>query len=274
MAIGFKRCGGERMVMEMNDLDYAGVTQNYSSYAAQSTTGGSAACSVKKKETEKTQEMPEGGRPKSSAEYAKELAKLVPSAEFKVGNTFSSAKRGITLTVNPQLIEKMQNDPEKEKEMKELIKGVEVAVNMVESVNKGTGWTVVYKHCYIDENGKFWSVAYLRNDFMLDMSDKLREERRKNAEKLIEKTREKATEKKEELQEELEDRQAQKAEKDKVTNKAEQLIEDKLAHSKDGLVYLNDEEMKAILEAIKEDEKEQIVAKGQMAIGANLDVRI
>lgn len=260
------------MVMEMNGIDYVGGTQSYSGYAAQSTTGGSAANSVKKRETEQTQEMP--GRYRSSAEYAKELAKLVPSAEFKVGNTFSSAKRGITLTVNPQLIEKMQNDPEKEKDMKDLIKGVESALNMVESVNKGSGWTVVYKHCYIDENGKFWSVAYLRNDFMLNMSDKLREERRKNAEKLIEKTREKAADKKEELQEELEDRQAEKAEEEKTSNKAEQLIEDKFAHAKDGLVYLNDEEMKAILEAMKEDEKEQIAAKGQMAVGANLDVRI
>jgi len=66
---------------------------------------------------------------------------------------------------------------------------------MLESVNKASGWTVVYKHCYIDENGKFRSIAYLRNDFMLNMSDKLREERRKNSEKLIERTKEKAAEK-------------------------------------------------------------------------------
>ena len=44
-----------------------------------------------------------------------ELAKLVPSVELKVGNSFSTAKSGKTLTINPQLLEKMQNDPEKEK---------------------------------------------------------------------------------------------------------------------------------------------------------------
>lgn len=105
---------------------------------------------------------------------------------------------GKTLTVNPRLLEKMQNDPEKEKEMKELIRGVEAAVNMLESVNSANGWTVVFKHCYIDENGKFCSIAYLRNDFMLHMSDELREERRKNAEELLAKTKEEAAEKKEE----------------------------------------------------------------------------
>ena len=63
-------------------------------------------------------------------------------------------------------------------------------MKMIESVNKASGWTVVYKHSYIDENGQYHSVGYYRNDFMLNMGDKLREERRKNSEKLIEKTTE------------------------------------------------------------------------------------
>lgn len=58
--------------------------------------------------------------------------------------------------------------------------------------NRASGWTVVYKHSYIDENGKYHSVGHYRNDFMLNMSDKLREERRENAEKLFEKSKEKA----------------------------------------------------------------------------------
>ena len=147
----------------------------------------------------------------------------------------------------------MRNDPEKEKEMKELIRGVESAVNMLESVNKASGWTVVFKHCYIDENGKFWSVAYLRNDFMLNMSDKLREERRKNSEKLIEKTKEKATEKKEEL---------------------EESIEEKMALSKDGTIYLDDSDFRTIIEAAQEDRADKTDAKEQAQIGAKLDIKI
>lgn len=95
-------------------------------------------------------------------------------------------------------MEEMQNNPEKEKEMKELIQSAEAAVNMLDSVCKASGWTVIFKHCYINENGKFCSIAYLRNDFVLNMSDELREERRENAEKLLERQKENAAERKEE----------------------------------------------------------------------------
>ena len=172
------------------------ITNNYSSYAAQSNAAGS----TKKKETESTSETAGSSKSRSTSDYVNELAKLVPSVELKVGNSFSTAKSGKTLTINPQLLEKMQNDPEKEKEMKELIKGVESAVNMLDSVMNASGWNVVFKHDYIDENGKYRQIALVRNDFMLNMSDKLREERRKNSEKFIEKTKEKAAEKRENLE--------------------------------------------------------------------------
>lgn len=35
-----------------------------------------------------------------------------------------------------QLLETMQNDPEQEKETKELIRGVESAMNVIDSINK------------------------------------------------------------------------------------------------------------------------------------------
>ena len=224
------------MAMEIkgNNFDYAVRKQNYSSYAAQSMVG-----STKKKETESTSETAGSNKSRSTSDYVNELAKLVPSVELKVGNSFSTAKSGKTLTINPQLLEKMQNDPEKEKEMKELIKGVESAVNMLDSVMNASGWSVVFKHDYIDENGKYRQIALVRNDFMLNMSDELREERKKNSEKLIEKTKEKAAEKKEKLEETLEEKKA--AEAEEVTaekteggsayNKAEQLINEKMAAS-------------------------------------------
>jgi len=144
---------------------------------------------------------------KNTADYVKELAKLVPSVELKIGNAFQTTKSGKTLTINPKLLEKMQNDPEQEKEMKELIKGVESMTKLMDGINKASGWTVVYRHSYIDENGKYREIAYVRNDFMLNMSDKLRKERRKNSEKLIERAKEKAVAKKEELQEMLEEKE-------------------------------------------------------------------
>ncbi len=50
--------------------------------------------------------------------------------EYKIGNGCSSAKSGKTLTVNPKLLEKMQNGPGQAKETKELIRGVESAMNL------------------------------------------------------------------------------------------------------------------------------------------------
>ena len=247
------------------------ITNNYSSYAAQSNAAGS----TKKKETENTSETAGGSKPRSTSEYVDELAKLVPSVELKVGNSFSTAKSGKTLTINPQLLEKMQNDPEKEKEMKELIKGVESAVNMLDSVMNASGWNVVFKHDYIDENGKYRQIALVRNDFMLNMSDKLREERRKNSEKLIEKTKEKAAEKKVKLEETLEEKKAEKAEDGTATpNKAEQLLEEKMADSKDGTVYLNDTDIRTIIEAAQEKEAGKTTVKNQPQVGANLDLKI
>ncbi len=246
------------------------ITNNYSSYAAQSMVG-----STKRKETENTSETTGSSKSRSTSDYVNELAKLVPSVELKVGNSFSTAKSGKTLTINPQLLEKMQNDPEQEKEMKELIKGVEAAVNMLDSVMNASGWSVVFKHGYIDENGKYRQIALVRNDFMLNMSDKLREERRKNSEELIEKTKEKAAEKKEELEETLDEKKAEKAEDGTTTpSKAEQLLEEKLADSKDAMIYLNDTDIRTIIEAAREEDAGKTTVKVQPQVGANLDLKI
>ncbi len=246
------------------------ITNNYSSSVAQSM----AASSTKKKETENTSETTGNSKSRSTSDYVKELAKLVPSVELKVGNSFSTAKSGKTLTINPQLLEKMQNDPEKEKEMKELIRGVESAVNMLDSVMNASGWSVVFKHDYIDENGKYRQIALVRNDFMLNMSDKLREERRKNSEKLLEKTKERAAEKTEKLEEKLEEKKAEKAEDGSAYNKAEQLINEKMSASKDGTIYLNDTDMKTIIEAVQEEDAGKTTVKDQPQVGANLDLKI
>ncbi len=252
------------------------ITNNYSNYVAQSMAGSNAADAAKKKEAEKTQETTGNSKSKSTADYANELAKLVPSVDFRIGNSFASAKSGKTLTVNPKLLEK--NDPKQEKETKELIKGVESMTRLMNSIYSGSGWTVVYKHSYIDENGKYCSTALIRNDYMLNLSDKLREERKKNSEKLLERSKEKAADKEEELQEATTEKQlleaeAEKAEEDKNSDKAEQLLLDKAENSEDGIIYLNDEDMKTIMDSIKEN-AEQTTDKDTMTVGANLDLQV
>ena len=272
------------MAMEINGNlpDYAVRKQNYSSYAAQSIAESSTANSAKKKETKKTQETAESSKSKCTAEYANELAKLVPSVEFRVGNACVSDKSGKSLTVNPQLLEKMQNDPKKAKDMEDMIKGVESMSRMAENIAKATGWTIVYQHSYIDENGKYHCRMQTRNDGMLNLSDKLREERKKNSEKLLEKTKEKAAEKEEKLEEALEEKKAaeaeegtgEKAESVSAYNKEEQLLEEKIAASKDGTIYLNDTDMKTIIEVAQKEGAGKTTVKNQPQVGANLDLKI
>lgn len=260
------------------------ITNNYSSYVAQSMEGNNAASSAKKKETESVSEAAGSSKSKSTSDYVNELAKLVPSVELKVGNSFSTAKSGKTLTISPQLLEKMQNDPEQEKETKEMIKGVESMTKLMDGINEASGWTVVYRHSYIDENGKYRAIAYVRNDFMLNMSDKLREERRQNSEKLIEKTKEKAAEKKEELEETLEEKkddleeilevkEVVKEDEPTTLSKVEQLLREKIASSKDGMIYLYDTDIQTIIKAAKEDNAGKANTKQQAQVGANMDLK-
>ena len=123
-------------------------------------------------------------------------------------------------------------------------------------------------------------MLFRSNDFMLNMSDKLREERRENSEKLIEKTKEKAAEKKEELAETLEEKKETKeddadgkVEEKSTPNKAEQLLNEKLAASKDNMIYLNDTDIRTMIEAAKEDTTGKANTKQQAGVGANLDLK-
>ena len=277
------------------------ITNNYNAYEniyatqKQQTEKKQAASGKETSETAATQKNSEAGndKAKSAAGYAKELKKLVPSVEFRVGNACVSAQRGKSLTVNPKLLEKMQNDPKTKKDMEDMIKGVESMSKLAESLTKASGWTIVYQHSYIDENGKYHCRMQTRNDGMLKLSDKLREERRENSEKLIEKTKEKAAEKQEELQETLEGNKTET--EDKKTDgeqeksgiivvkentpleKAEQMLLEKLENSENGEIYLDDDDMQKVLEAAREqEEKEAVKKQGNHAnpVGANLDLQI
>ena len=191
--------------------------------------------------------MAGSSKAKQTTDYANRLAKLVPSVDFRIGNACSSAKNGKSLTVNPKLLEKMQNDPEKEKDMKDLIKGVEFMTKLSESIAKASGWTIVYQHSYIDENGKYYLRMQTRNDGMLKLSDKLRKERQENSEKLIEKSKE----------------------------KAEQMLLEKINPSENGEIYLNDNDMQTIINAAKEEAKGQPnKRKNPVAAGGNFDMQI
>lgn len=169
-----------------------GIESYYSNYTMQNLSKQSTFGYIQNREREKIPAIADINNKKNKELYVKELAKLVPSVEFSMGNTFSSAKNSKTLAISPALVEKMRNDPEQEKETKELLKGVEFMTKMVDGIYKGSGWKVVFRRSYIDENGKFSSISCVRNEFGYKLSIKLRAERRKNSERLIRRIREKA----------------------------------------------------------------------------------
>ena len=277
------------------------ITNNYNAYEnvyatqKQQTEKKQAASGKETSETAAAQKKSEAGndKAKSVAGYAKELEKLVPSVEFRVGNACVSAQRGKSLTVNPKLLEKMQNDPKTKKDMEDMIKGVESMSKLAESLTKASGWTIVYQHSYIDENGKYHCRMQTRNDGMLKLSDKLREERKKNSEKLLEKSKEKAAEKEKELEKALEGNKTEteekkadgEQEKSGITivkentplEKVEQMLLEKLENSENGEIYLDDDDMQKVIEAAREqEEKEAVKKQGNHAnpVGANLDLQI
>ena len=281
------------MGMEINSA-YNNVYESVYAAQKQETAKKQAASGKETSETASAQKNSEAGndKAKSVAGYAKELEKFVPSVEFRVGNACASAQRGKSLTVNPKLLEKMQNDPKTKKDMEDMIKGVESMSKLAESLTKASGWTIVYQHSYIDENGKYHCRMQTRNDGMLKLSDKLREERKKNSEKLLEKTKERAAEKQEELQEALEgnktkteentDREQEKSgiitvKENTPMEKVEQMLLEKLENSENGEIYLDDDDMQKVIETAREQEEEQAGKKqGNHAnvIGANLDMKI
>lgn len=108
------------------------ITSTYGSYAAQDAAKSSVAGSMKKKEAG----MLWGSRAENMADYVDELAKLAPSVDVRVGSTFSSARSGKTLTLDPGILNKMRNDPQKEKDMKDMIRGVEFITKFVDGLDR------------------------------------------------------------------------------------------------------------------------------------------
>ena len=235
------------------------------------------------KETAATQKNAETAKSGGNEEYLKNLQKQVPYIKLQTGyglNTSNDSKVNV-VSVNPKLLEKMQNDPQAAKEYTQRLKDVESATKWVDNFEKSMGYTAVCRHGYVDENGNFSSFAVVvRKD---EMNEKLRKEAQENAEERIEKSREKARENAEKLEKKAEEaKESEKSEEKKVVkedgtttpNKAEQLINEKMAASKDGTVYLNDTDMKTIIEAAQEEDAGKTTVKDQPQVGANLDLKI
>ena len=231
------------------------------------------------KETTVTQKSTETAKKSGNEEYLDNLQKQFPNMKLQIGygvNTKNDGKVDV-LNINPKLLEKMQNDPKAAKEYTQRLKDVEAAHKYVDSFFAATGSTVVCRHAYLDENGNYSNFTVsVRKDAL---NEKLRKEAQENAEKRIEKSREKARENAEQLAEKLEEKaeeakESEKSEEKKASkevetasNKAQQLLKEKTEESKDGAVYLNDTDIKTIIEAAREEAE-------QPDFGVALDLKV
>ena len=204
--------------------------------------------------------------------YIQKLQKQLKNLSLKVGTELNMKKDNIAgaVTINPKLLEKMQNNPNAEKEYTQMLQGIQRAESIVGSYYNSIGNVVERtSHWYMDENGNLVSFGHVRIENKLDKE--LRKQADENAKKLIEKTREKAKEKAEELQERLDSIKEAKADKS-AESKAKKILSEKFSNAVDGELYLNETDMKPILQTIRAEEQEK--TKSEPGVGMNLDLKI
>ena len=205
-------------------------------------------------------------------EYVRKLQKQVKDLSLEVGTGLNTNKDNMVgaVTINPKLLEKMQNDPKAEREYTQMLQGIQRAESIVGSYYNSIGNVVERtSHWYMDENGNLVSFGHVRIENKLDKE--LRKQADENAKKLIEKTREKAKEKAEELQERLDSIKEAKADKS-AESKAEKILSEKFSNAVDGELYLNETDMKPILQTIRAEEQGK--TKSEPGVGMKLDLKI
>lgn len=176
--------------------------------------------------------------------YIQKLQKQLKNLSLKVGTELNMKKDNIAgaVTINPKLLEKMQNNPNAEKKYTQMLQGIQRAESIVGSYYNSIGNVVERtSHWYMDENGNLVSFGHVRIENKLDKE--LRKQADENTKKFIEKTREKAR------------------------NKAEKILSEKFLDTSSGEIYLNEMDMKPILQAIRVEFADKLVEKNQERTG-------
>lgn len=275
-------------------MSVAGVNNNYNNTYENSYSNKRQDAARKAETKENTAAGTAADKKASYEDYLKVLQRNFPGMQFQLGYGISAKNEGnknpYMLSVDPKLIEKMQSDPEAEKEYMQRIRDIKAAMDWTAAYYKARGGTTYYEwvNNYIDENGKFYHSCFVIHKD--EVNEKLRKKAEENAKKLIETTKENTKKKKEALKEsmeakaeELKDTKEKETENVKMTaeksskeEKAWQMMEEKLEKSEDGKVFLYNSDIETIIEAAKEDEDTQVANKptGKSMIGTNLDRKI
>ncbi len=212
------------------------ISNNYSSYVAQTS------CSAKKQVEQKSAATK--GSTDHTVDYLNSLKSLAPNMAFEIGSSLNMKNDGKTntLTINPKLLEKMQNDPEQAKETSELLRGIEQAKSFVDSYMAARGRETKFCHWYVDENGKACHIALYGPK---NPGKSFTREFQKKSEEIAQKRMERRR-----TQKELAEKQKTK---EASSGRAGQLLTKKLTDSMNGVISLNHKDLRAILTEIQEN---------------------
>ena len=252
------------------------ISNNYSNYASSYTNTGDSKKKTSESGTAKTTESSTAKVEESSTtkeEYLTELNKRPSSLNIMVGGVNRNYRSGnypdkVDVMIAPSILTKMASDPKEAQKYEKMLSDIPMCEKWANSAIKGiTGNEVKYRQVWIDENGNMGSFSISGPSKKQQKIDAQRKENeQKTFEERLEKAREKSKEKAAQLEERIEKRKA-------ASYKAKKLLAEKLENAGNGEIYLDNEDMQTIIEAAKGDDTGKSGIKGNMAVGANLDLK-
>ena len=212
------------------------ISNNYSNYVSSYTN----AADNKKKATENST---------TKEEYLSELNKRHSSLNIMAGGVNRNYNSGnypnkVDVMIAPSILVKMASDPKEAQKYEKMLSDIPMCEKWANSAIKSmTGNEVKYRQVWIDENGNMGSFSISGPSERQQKMDAKRKEYEKKAfEERLEKAREK-------------------------------LLSEKLENARNGEIYLDNEDMQTIIDAAKGDDTGKSGIKGNMAVGANLDLK-
>lgn len=222
------------------------ISNNYSSYASSYT---NTVDNNKKKTTENSTAKAEENSA-TKEEYLSELNKRYSSLNIMTGGVNKNYNSGnypnkVDVMIAPSILAKMASDPKEAQKYEKMLSDIPMCEKWANSAIKAmTGNEVKYRQVWIDENGNMGSFSISGPSEKQQKMDAQRKENEKRAfEERLEKAREKSKENAVQFRRKI-------REKREASHKAEKL-----------------------LSAAKGDDAGKSGIKGNMAVGANLDLK-
>lgn len=193
----------------------------------------------------------------------------------------------VDVMIAPSILKKMSSDPKEAQKYERMLSNIPACERWANSMIKAmTGNEVTYRQVWIDDNGNMGSFSISEpGEAQKKWDAQRKEDVKKTFEERLEHIKETSRERSEQLKEKAEeakkakDRQAQGSKvvikSDTAQDKAEKLLSEKLENANDGKIYLDNDDIQTIINAVKEEAQGQSdKAKHPVMAGGNFDLKI